>query len=162
MSLPIWLIKLFLEENFGSPMVQSLIILKQTLKLDTMTQREENSRAVAILTVVKTSPVARSNDDDKFLTKLPHYYSAFLHRCKKARHFFLKFLLLFLLMSPHGHVNSQINQESTTALLEGCKLVRDAVSTKSSLSTEHLKASHPVASKQITTSFYGFFSFQSA
>ena len=148
MSLPIWLIKLFLEENFGSPMVQSLIILKQTLKLDTtypltMTQREENSRAVAILTVVKTSPVARSNDDDKFLTKLPHYYSAFLHRCKKARHFFLKFLLLFLLMSPHGHVNSQINQESTTALLEGCKLVRDAVSTRSSLSTERFESKPP-------------------
>jgi len=126
----------------------AIINYSEANKLDktdplTMTQREENSRALAILTIVKTSPVARSNDDDKFLTKLPHYYSAFLHRCKKARHFFLKFLLLLLLMSPHGHVNSQINQESTTALLEGCKLVRDAVSTKSSLSTEHFESKPP-------------------
>ena len=108
-----------------------------TLKLDKTYPLKmtlgEYSRPVALLTVVKTTPVARSNDVDKFLSKLPHYYSAFLHRCKKARHFFLKFLLILLLMSPDGHVNSQIKQESTTALLEGCKLVSDPEFTKSSL-----------------------------
>ena len=97
-----------------------------TLKLDKtyplkMTPGEEYSRPLALLTVVKTSPVARSNDVDKFLRELPHYYSAFVHRCKKARHFFLKFLLILLLMPPHGHVNSQIKQKSTTALLKEWK-----------------------------------------
>ena len=66
--------------------------------------------------VDKTSPVARRNDADTFLSKLPHYYSAFLHRCKKASHFFLKFLLIFLLMSPHGHVPSQIKQRINNRL----------------------------------------------
>ena len=47
-----------------------------TLQLDKtcplkMTEREENSRALAILTVKETSPVARSNDADKFISKLP-------------------------------------------------------------------------------------------
>ena len=75
-----------------------------TLKLDKtyplkMTLGEEYSRPLALLTVVKTSPVARSIDVDKFLSKLPHYYSAFLHRCKKAHHFFLKLLLILLLIS---------------------------------------------------------------
>lgn len=56
-----------------------------TLKLDKtyplkMILGEEYSRPLALLTVVKTSPVARSNDVDKFLRELPHYYSAFLHR----------------------------------------------------------------------------------
>ena len=115
------------------------------LKLDKtyplkMTLREENSRALAILTVEETSPVARSDDPDKFLSKLPHYYNAFLHRCKKFRHFFLKFLLLLLMMSPHGHVNSQIKQESTTALPKGCNLVSDPEFSKSSLSTEHFES----------------------
>ena len=120
-----------------------------TLKLDKtyplkMTVREKHSRALAILTVEETSPVARSNDADKFLPKLSHhYYRAFLHRCKKVRLFFLKFLLILLLMSPHGHVNSQIKQESTTALPEGCKLISDSEFTESSLSTEHFESKPP-------------------
>ena len=73
--------------------------LDKTYPLKT-TVREENS----------ASPVARSNDADKFLSKLPQPYRAFLHRCQKARHFFLKFLLILLLRSPH-HVSSQIKQE---------------------------------------------------
>ena len=119
-----------------------------TLKLDNTyplktTLREENSRALAILTVEETRPVARSNDADKFLSKLPHYYRAFLHSCKKTRHFILKFLLILLLMPPHAHVNSQIKQEPTTALPEGCNLVGDPEFTKSSLSTEHFKSKPP-------------------
>ena len=119
-----------------------------TLQLDntyplTMTVREENSPALAILAVEETSPVARSNDADKFLSKLPHYYRAFLHSCKKAHHFFLKFLLILLLMSPHAHVHSQIKQESTTALHEGSKLVSDPEFTKSSFSPEHFESKAP-------------------
>ena len=37
-----------------------------------MTLREENSQPLALLTVEKTSPVARNHDADKFLSKLPH------------------------------------------------------------------------------------------
>ena len=53
-----------------------------TLKLDNTyplktTLREENSRALAILTVEETRPVARSNDADKFLSKLPLLLSCF-------------------------------------------------------------------------------------
>ena len=88
-----------------------------------------------------------------------------MHRCKKTSRFFLKFLIILLLMSPHGHVNSQIKRESATVLLEERKLVSDLAFTTSSLSPEHfLKASHPVASKQITTFVYSsyFLSFQFA
>ena len=124
---------------------------KGTLKLDKtyslkMTLGEERTRPLAILTFQENRPVARRNS----VSKLPHYYSAFIHRCKKARHFFLKFLIILLLMSPHSHVNSQITQESTTVLHKGSKLVSDPEFTKSSLSHEqfeskppsHVKANH--------------------
>ena len=108
-----------------------------------MTVEEEHSRPLALLTVEKTSPVGRNNDAGKFLSKLSHYYRAFVQRCKKARHFFLKFLLILMLMSPHAHINSQIKQESTTALREGKKLVSAPEFTKSSLSTEHFESKPP-------------------
>lgn len=73
----------------------------------------------------------------------PHYYSAFIHRCKKARYFFLKFLIILLLMSPHSHVNSQVAQESTTLLHKGSKLVSDPEFTKSSLSPKHFESKPP-------------------
>ena len=85
------------------------------------------------------SPVARQND----VSKLPHYYSAFMHRCKKTSRFFLKFLIILLLMSPHGHVNSQIKRESATVLLEESKLVSDPEFTTSILSPEHFESKSP-------------------
>ena len=96
---------------------------KGKIKLDKthplkMTLGDEHTRPLAILTVQEYSPVARQND----ASKLPH---AFIHRCKKARHLFLKFLIILLLMSPHSHVNSQVTQESTSALHKGSKLVSD-------------------------------------
>ena len=58
-------------------------------------------------------------------------------------HMQLKFLLILLLMSPHGHFNSQIKEESTTTLPEGCNFVGDHEFTKSSLSTEHFESKAP-------------------
>ena len=85
------------------------------------------------------SPVARQND----VSKLPRYYSAFMHRCKKTNRFFLKFLIILLLMSPHGHVNSQIKRELATVLLEENKLVSDPEFTTSSHSPEHFESKSP-------------------
>ena len=120
---------------------EGILKLDKTYPLKT-TVEEEHSRALAILAVEETSPVARNNDTGKFLSKLPHYFRAFLHSCKKARQFFLKFefLLILLLMSPHTHVHSQIKHESTTALHEGRKLVSDPEFTKSSFSPKHFES----------------------
>ena len=66
-----------------------------------------------------------------------------MHRCKKTSRFFLKFLIILLLMSPHGHVNSQIKRESATVLLEERKLVSDLAFTTSSHSPEHFESKSP-------------------
>ena len=73
----------------------------------------------------------------------PIIISAFIHRCKKARHFFLKLLIILLLISPHGHVTSKIKQESTTVLNEGSRLVTDPEFTKSSLLPEEIQNRQP-------------------
>ena len=117
---------------------------KGTWKLDKtnplkMTLGEENTRPLAILIVWENRPVARRND----ASKLPHYYSAFIQRCKQTSRFVLRFLIILLLMSPHEHVNSRVKQESTTVLHKGSKLVGVPEFTKSSLSPEHFESKPP-------------------
>lgn len=54
-------------------------------------------------------------------------------------------MVVMVLMSPHGHVNSQIKRESATVrvLLEENKLVGDPEFTTSSHSPEHFESKSP-------------------
>ncbi|KAL9953360.1 hypothetical protein ACROYT_G040768 [Oculina patagonica] len=86
-----------------------------TLKLDnahaiTLSLKATHARPLATLTV---QPSQRQNDDIPAPTFSNFARGPFILQCKKTAIFFLKFLIILLLMSPHGHARGQDLKSST-------------------------------------------------
>ena len=81
-----------------------------------LTLKPIDLRPLVSLSVHNSHPTNRNHDETAipFLIKLIPY-DHFGQQLKKAAIFFLKFLIILLLMSPHGHVTTARDYQATTA-----------------------------------------------
>lgn len=94
----------------------------RTLTLDNaypieLTLNAETSRPMTNLLAPTNLSYNRKHDDKSpsFVTQLTPGYRCFVQQCKKASSFLLKFLIILLLMSPHGHATWANNTELSLA-----------------------------------------------
>ena len=107
-----------------------------------MSLKATHARPLATLTV-RNSKLTQRHKEEKPAPTFPTFaHSRFIQICKKTAIFFLKFLIVLLLMSPHGHASDQ-DMKSSREIHPSTKISisTDSFGTQSECSLSNVQAS---------------------
>ena len=81
----------------------------RTIQLSSKPSKAPHTRPLAALTVRNRTSTPQHQDEEKtpIFPSFAYRPDRFIRLCKKTAIFFLKFLIILLLMSPHGHASGQ-------------------------------------------------------